>query len=93
MFVTLQVSTYKIVTVNATRQMVDMAGSSSQGTSQQPRLTSHPEDSATVEETDPDNELHQLDDQSRDEMQTWMLLEVSPPSLCTIVAACLQHTD
>ncbi|KAL3133428.1 hypothetical protein ABBQ38_007295 [Trebouxia sp. C0009 RCD-2024] len=67
------VSTYKIVTVNATRQMVDDARSSSQGTSQQPRLTSHPEGSATVQDTALDDELHQVD--GPDEMQTWMLLE------------------
>lgn len=75
MFVAVQVSTYKIVTVNATRQMVDAARSSSQNTSQQPRLASHPEDSATVEEAVLDDELHQVD--GPDEMQTWMLLEVS----------------
>ncbi|KAL3135249.1 hypothetical protein ABBQ38_006225 [Trebouxia sp. C0009 RCD-2024] len=70
-----EVSTYKIVTVNANRQMVVAARSSSQGTSQQPRLPSHPEASAAVEKTVLDDELHQVD--GPDEMQTWMLLEVS----------------
>ena len=40
-----------------------------------PRLTSHPEDSATIEREIVDEEL-QNDANAKDEMQTWMLLEV-----------------
>lgn len=85
----LQVSTYKIVTVNATRQTSDLGTSTqpnSRATTVQPRLMSHPEDSATVEHAELDNELEQQGDQGKDEMQTWMLLEASPccvfPSEC-----------
>ena len=90
-FATVQVSTYKIVTVNATRQMAELGRANSQGNSQKQRLTSHPEDSATME--DMDDELHQVDGQGLDEMQTWMLLEVRPClGLFGTIGACLRHT-
>lgn len=41
------------------------------------RLTSHPEHSATIEQEIYDEELHSPVDNVKDEMQTWMLLEVS----------------
>ena len=84
----LQVSTYKIVTVNATRHKSDQGHSShpnSRATTVQPRLTPHPEDSATVEHAELHDELHERDRQSKDEMQTWMLLEVSSVCMAPIV--------
>ena len=91
-----QVSTYKIVTVNATRQTSDLGPSSqpnSRATTVQPRLTSHPEDSATVEHAELSDQLHQQHDQSKDEMQTWMLLEAStccfsPKRMCVCIHKC-----
>lgn len=74
-----QVSTYKIVTVNASRHTSDPMGSNV-GSRQMPmgsRLTSHPEHSATIEQEIYDEELHSPVDNAKDEMQTWMLLEVS----------------
>ncbi|KAA6425511.1 MAG: kinase [Trebouxia sp. A1-2] len=65
------VSTYKIVTVNASRQMSDQSGGIGSGG----RLTSHPENSATIEQEILDEELHSPDSNAKDEMQTWMLLE------------------
>ena len=81
--VALQVSTYKIVTVNATRQMSDLSPPYS---SQQSRLTSYPENSATAEHAQPNEELHSPDHQGKDEMQTWMLLEVSHEFLNSLLA-------
>lgn len=104
----LQVSTYKIVTVNATRQTADLGpstSSNSRATTVQPRLTAHPEDSATVEHAELDDEPHLQDGQGKDEMQTWMLLEASLPvvvpracvfacvfacTTCSILHLCLQ---
>ena len=90
----LQVSTYKIVSVNATQQTSDLGRSSypnSRATTVQPRLTSHPEDSATVEHAELDDELYQQDSHRKDEMQTWMLLEASPSGCrpkCMCVCTC-----
>ena len=70
-------STYKIVTVNASRQLSDPYASVPRPiTPAGKRLTSHPEDSATIEQEIVDEEL-QTDPNAKDEMQTWMLLEVS----------------
>lgn len=73
-------STYKIVTVNASRQMSDNAGGVGSGHRHHTsgsRLTSHPENSATIEQEILDDELHSQSENAKDEMQTWMLLEVS----------------
>lgn len=85
-----QVSTYKIVTVNATRQLSDMGNPgqpNSRATTVQPRLTSHPEDSATVEPAVADDEHHQK--HGKDEMQTWMLLEASPACVLPCALNCM----
>ncbi|KAL0035971.1 hypothetical protein WJX77_009876 [Trebouxia sp. C0004] len=71
------VSTYKIVTVNASRHMSDQPGigSGQRLPNSGGRLTSHPENSATIEQEILDEELHSPDADAKDEMQTWMLLE------------------
>lgn len=93
----LQVSTYKIVTVNATRQTSDLGHSSypnSRATNAQSRLTSHPEHSATVDPAELDDQLQQQGSQGKDEMQTWMLLEASPSCrrpkcMCVCTCGCM----
>jgi len=69
------------VTVNASRQMSDQPGGIGSGQ----RLTSHPENSATIEQEILDEELHSPDPNSKDEMQTWMLLEVCSKLACNSV--------
>ena len=69
------------MTVNASRQMSDQAGGSGSGQ----RLTSHPENSATIEQEILDEELHSPDPNAKDEMQTWMLLEVCSKLACNNV--------
>ncbi len=89
-----QVSTYKIVTVNASRQTSDHPsgiGSSSRQVTSGHRLTSHPENSAIIEQEILDEELHSPNDNAKDEMQTWMLLEVSCKHV--VVSADFCHVD
>ena len=69
--------------------MSDQAGGSGSGQ----RLTSHPENSATIEQEILDEELHSPDPSTKDEMQTWMLLEVCSKRACNSVLfqAALAH--
>lgn len=83
-----QVSTYKIVTVNASRNMSDQPGGIGSGQrlpNSGGRLMSHPENSATIEQEILDEELHSPDANAKDEMQTWMLLEVCSTLACSSV--------
>jgi hypothetical protein len=75
------------VTVNASRQMADQSGSGSgQRLPNSGRgLASHPENSATIEQEILDEELHSPDPNAKDEMQTWMLLEVCSKLACNNV--------
>ena len=83
-------SIHKIVTVNASRQQSDPFNGGSRQITSGPRLTSHPEDSATIEREIVDEEL-QNDANAKDEMQTWMLLEVRSGMSHSNMRAVLQH--
>ena len=58
---------------------------------------SHPENSATIEQEILDEELHSPDANAKDEMQTWMLLEVCSTVACNSLlfqaAVCAQTTS
>ncbi len=55
---------------------------------------SHPENSATIEQEILDEELHSPDPNAKDEMQTWMLLEVCSKLACNgLVPSSTLHVD
>ena len=75
-----QVSTYKVLTIGPSRPtpvICSGKGSLQQHIRSVPALMSHADTSATAEPDVLDDAMHLLTANAENEMQTWMLLEVS----------------